>query len=63
MDSTILKTFSGRRCKLFISVDEKTFVYTADTIIVDDQYISFVDRFGRAYSYPVADVRQCEELQ
>ena len=49
--------------KIVIEIDGRTLTYTGKVIQEDDMFLTFIDKFGKTYSYNKNKIVSAEELQ
>ncbi len=55
--------WDGKRARIEILKDNHRLIYTASKIIIKDGVISFDDRDGIRFGFPMSLVKQMEELR
>ena len=53
----------GESYKIVVSVQEKLLTYTGKIISNDESFITFIDRYGKEYSYNKLNIISFEEIK
>ena len=57
-----MKHHEGKKCKIHIQRDGKDLYYEADVLSVDESHITFVDKFGKEYTFRRDDIIEIRTL-
>ena len=57
-----MKHHEGKKCKIHIQRDSKDLYYEANVLSVDESHITFVDKFGKEYTFRRDDIIEIRTL-
>lgn len=57
-----MKDFEGKKCTLIILRDRVKLYFTATVLAVSGRHITFLDKFGKHYTFRLSEVIEIQEV-